>query len=67
MAFGFNNNWGNNKNNFDINKPFKFQWEQPKITLEAKTIPELYTQFRIFVEGYNIIYGGKGNEILCNI
>lgn len=54
------------KNNYNTNELYFFQWEQPKITLEAKTIPELYTQFRIFVEGYNVVYGGvKDETVLC--
>ena len=47
------------ENNYNTNEPYCFQWKQPQITLEAETIPELYTQFRIFVEGYNTVYGGK--------
>lgn len=55
-----------NENNYNINEPYFFAEGQPKISLTAKTIPELYTQFRIFVEGYNSIYGGVENEtVLC--
>lgn len=35
---------------------------EPIVVQEAKTITELYTMFRIFVEGFKVIYGGDLNE-----
>ena len=55
------------ENNYNTNELYRFQWGQPQIKLEAETIPELYTSFRIFVEGYNAVYGGKQNETICDI
>lgn len=54
------------ENNLDINTPYDF-WVGGQILLRGETIPELYTQFRIFVEGYNAVYGGKENEVVCDI
>jgi hypothetical protein len=54
------------ENNLNINDPYDF-WVGGQILLRAKTIPELYTQFRIFVEGYNVVYGGVENETVCDI
>ena len=45
------------QNNYDINVPYELSWGQPKIDMVADSIPELYTSFRIFVEGYNAVYG----------
>lgn len=36
--------------------PYKFWMSQPSILLEEETIPELYTSFKIFVEGYTKVY-----------
>ena len=53
------------ENNYDTEYPYDF-WVGGQIILRGKTISELYTQFRIFVEGYNVVYGGKENEaVLC--
>lgn len=54
------------ENNLNINAPYDF-WVGGQILLRAKTISELYTQFKIFVEGYNAVYGGKQNETICDI
>ena len=55
------------ENNYDINKPYILSYKQPKIDMVADSIPELYTNFRIFVEGYNTVYGGKEDETICDI
>lgn len=36
--------------------PYKLWMSQPSISLEEETIPELYTSFKIFVEGYTKVY-----------
>ena len=36
--------------------PYKFWMSQPSMLLEEETIPELYTSFKIFVEGYTKVY-----------
>lgn len=54
------------QNNLNINAPYDF-WVGGQILLRGKTIPELYTQFRIFVAGYNAVYGGVEDEIICDI
>ena len=55
------------KHNLNKNEPYDFQAKEPHIILKAKSIPELYTSFRIFVAGYNAVYGGKQNETICDI
>ena len=34
----------------------------PMLSMVAGSIPELYTNFKIFVNGYKILYGGNENE-----
>lgn len=47
------------KNNYNTKDPYYcFAWA-PEISTEADSISELYTMFRIFVEGYNVVYGGE--------
>lgn len=43
-------------NRYSIDEPYTF-FMSPSINCEAESIPELYTQFRIFVEGYKAVYG----------
>lgn len=50
-----------NENEYSIDESYTFFLRQPIINPFAETLPELYTQFRIFVEGYKAIYG-KENE-----
>lgn len=42
-------------NNLPINEPYKFWMSQPSLLLEGETIPEIYTNFKIFVEGSKAI------------
>ena len=46
-----------NENGYNTNEPYTFFLCSPIVEYFAKTIPELYTQFRIFVEGYRAVYG----------
>ena len=39
-------------NNLDKNKPFTLFMNSPELLITAKTIEELYTNFRIFVNGF---------------
>lgn len=45
-----------NKNKLNKNKPYMLFFSNPYIDTSAKTIEELYINFRIFVEGYCKIY-----------
>ena len=49
-------------NNYDINDPYNLRMDQPHVNMFAESIPELYTQFRIFVEGFKAVYGEKEEE-----
>lgn len=44
------------ENNLDMDEPFGFWNCQPNNFWRAKSIPELYTSFRLFVEGYKSLY-----------
>lgn len=46
------------QNDYKIDEAYPFGFSQLKIT-EANSISELYTNFRLFVEGYKALYGGK--------
>ena len=46
-------------NNYDTDYHFDNFGLEPEIFAEADSIMELYTMFRIFVEGYSAVYGGK--------
>ena len=46
-----------NESGYNTNEPYTFFMCDPRADCRAKTIPELYTQFRIFVEGYKAVYG----------
>lgn len=45
-------------NNYKIDESHMLWMEIPSINCFAESIPNLYTQFRIFVEGYKAVYGG---------
>lgn len=47
------------QNDYDLNAPYDFLRTQSTDMWEAESIPELYTKFKIFVEGYKAIYGGE--------
>ena len=47
------------ENNYKVDEPYMLLMAQPCTNCFAESIPELYTHFRIFVEGYRVIYGGK--------
>lgn len=44
------------ENNYNTEDPYLFCMQQPVIHNFAESIPELYTNFRIFVEGYKAVY-----------
>ena len=44
-------------NNLSTEEPHFLWMSSPYTSMEAKTIEELYTNFRIFVEGYKALYG----------
>lgn len=44
------------QNNFDTEYEYRFFLSKPYNLFKAETIPELYTSFRIFVEGYKALY-----------
>ncbi len=46
-------------NNYDIDEPHMLWMSMPVINDFAESISDLYTQFRIFVEGYKVVYGGE--------
>lgn len=50
-----------NKHNYSTNVNYALWMDVPHINMNAESIPELYTQFRIFVEGYKAVYGGEEN------
>ena len=49
------------QNDYDINEPYDFYCANVIDMWRADNIPELYTQFRVFVEGYKAVYGGEKN------
>ena len=44
-------------NNLSTEEPYHLWMSSPCTRMEASTIEELYTNFRIFVEGYKALYG----------
>lgn len=47
------------RNGYEMNEPYNF-WEMQHSSLWiANSIPKLYTNFRVFVEGYRKVYGAK--------
>lgn len=51
------------QNHYSTNEEYSIFFERPFISLEAESIEELYTQFRIFVEGFCELYEMKdGNK-----
>ena len=44
------------QHNYNQNEGYDLWMTNPNITLCAESIPELYTQFKIFVEGYKAVY-----------
>lgn len=46
-------------NNYNTNEPYDFWMCEPVILIESDSISELYTHFKIFVEGYKALYGNK--------
>ena len=41
---------------YNKNCPYRFWMSQPSRIFEAETIPELYTNFKMFVEGYKAVH-----------
>ena len=48
------------ENNYKTNEPYDLWMEMPDINMFAESIPELYTNFKIFVEGYKALYKQVG-------
>lgn len=46
-----------NESGYNTNEPYTFLMCDPRTDCHSETIPELYTQFKIFVEGYKAVYG----------
>lgn len=44
------------QNHYSTNEKYSIFFERPFISLESESIEELYTQFRIFVEGFCKLY-----------
>lgn len=49
-------------NRYDTNFPYRFWMSPATANMLADTIPELYTEFRIFVEGYKVLYKINDND-----
>lgn len=45
------------ENNYDMNDPYYYFAWAPTITNESSEISELYTMFKVFVKGYEAVYG----------
>lgn len=50
------------QNNLSIDEPYKFWMSKPYVLLEGETLPEVYTNFRIFVEGYKSVHRTLNNQ-----
>lgn len=44
------------KHHLPTDEPYKLWMSQPSILLEGETIPDVYTNFKIFVEGYKAVH-----------
>jgi len=53
-----------NDNNLNKNDTYCFFMCNPSLETKANTIEDLYTNFRIFVEGFYSVYGEKENKII---
>lgn len=45
------------ENHYDTEEPYMLWMRNPCTNMIAESIPELYTNFRVFVEGYKALYG----------
>ena len=48
-----------NENNYNTEHPYFFFMHNPETIMKAESIEELYTNYRIFVEGYCSVYNYK--------
>ncbi len=48
---------------YDKDEEYSIFMSRPKLNMKAATIPQLYTQFRVFVEGFCALYD-KPDELL---
>ena len=48
------------ENCYDTNYEYSL-WHSPHLITEADSIPELYTNFKLFVAGYKLLYGGDSD------
>lgn len=51
------------ENNLPTNSPYKFWMSQPYLLFDGATISEVYTSFRIFVEGYKAVHQPIGTNL----
>jgi hypothetical protein len=51
--------WGKQLN---LNEPYQMWMCKPCTHLTASSLPELYTNFKIFVEGYKVLYEQENND-----
>lgn len=51
-----------NESGYNTNEPYTFLMCDPRTDCHSETIPELYTQFKIFVEGYKAVYGKEREQ-----
>lgn len=47
------------QHSYDLNEEYDLWMVQPELNFKAESIPELYTQFKIFVAGYSALYGNE--------
>lgn len=52
------------QNDYSVNRPYDFYNANVTDTWRADSIPELYTRFRVFVEGYKAVYGTSDNSTI---
>lgn len=50
-----------NSNQYNTNNRFDDFQLEPEVLTEADSVSQLYTMFRIFVEGYKAVYGGDSD------
>lgn len=48
------------ENNYKTDEPYSLWMEMPGINMFAESISELYTNFKLFVEGYKALYKQEG-------
>lgn len=51
------------KSGLELNDTYRFWMSRPAAIFEGELISEVYTSFRIFVEGYKSLYGQQGEKV----